>query len=91
MVCFNNCTIPRCGDGIVTADEAYDDGNDVDGDECTNTCQRAVCGDGIVYGTDPMTAMMWILTGVLQCETAVCGDGIIHDGVETCDAGTQDW
>lgn len=39
---------PQCGDGIVDADEACDDGNDVDDDGCRNNCTVPVCGDGIL-------------------------------------------
>ena len=36
--CRKNCTIPRCGDGILDAGEACDDGNTVDGDGCSSSC-----------------------------------------------------
>jgi cysteine-rich repeat protein len=40
---------PICGNGVVEAGEACDDGNDVDTDECLATCVAASCGDGFVY------------------------------------------
>jgi cysteine-rich repeat protein len=46
--CDNNCTITRCGNGVVTLGEVCDDANTVDGDGCNNTCTRPVCGDCIV-------------------------------------------
>jgi hypothetical protein len=36
------CVAARCGDGIVTAGEACDDGNSVDSDSCTNACQAGL-------------------------------------------------
>ncbi len=41
---------PLCGDGIVDAGEACDDGNWADGDGCEADCTEtpALCGDGVV-------------------------------------------
>ncbi len=36
--CRLNCTIPRCGDGILDGGEVCDDGNTTDGDGCSATC-----------------------------------------------------
>jgi cysteine-rich repeat protein len=36
-----------CGNGVVEAGEACDDGNRDDGDGCTHRCTLPVCGDGI--------------------------------------------
>ncbi len=53
--CRSDCTLPRCGDGIVdsAAGEACDDGNLTNSDACPDgvggTCQPATCGDGIVW------------------------------------------
>lgn len=41
--------VRECGNGIVEAEEACDDGNAVDTDDCTSACRLAVCGDGIVW------------------------------------------
>ncbi len=49
-----------CGDGIVDAGEACDDGNRNDNDACTNRCTVNTCGDGVMnvgveecdYGAD---------------------------------------
>ncbi|WP_434423440.1 DUF4215 domain-containing protein [Nannocystis pusilla] len=49
--------VPVCGDGIVSGDEACDDGNQIDDDCCTNTCTKGqaepgqVCWTVIVEGT----------------------------------------
>ncbi|MEL7370585.1 MAG: CARDB domain-containing protein, partial [Myxococcota bacterium] len=37
-----------CGNGVVDAGEACDDGNFVSGDGCTATCVVEFCGDGII-------------------------------------------
>ncbi len=45
--CRTDCTLPRCGDGIVDTDEECDDDNRVADDACSNECREAYCGDGI--------------------------------------------
>jgi cysteine-rich repeat protein len=37
--CRPDCTIPRCGDGILDAGEACDDGNTIGGDGCAADCK----------------------------------------------------
>jgi cysteine-rich repeat protein len=37
--CRTNCTVPRCGDGILDGGEACDDGNTVGGDGCSALCR----------------------------------------------------
>jgi cysteine-rich repeat protein len=39
--CRTNCTIPRCGDGILDGGEVCDDGNNVNGDGCSSDCLSA--------------------------------------------------
>ena len=84
-----------CGDGVVQAGEACDDGNQDDGDACLSSCVAASCGDGAVQ------------VGVEECDEGEdngfgvydgctpwctlgphCGDGFI-DGDETCDDGND--
>jgi cysteine-rich repeat protein len=36
--CRLDCTMPKCGDGILDAGETCDDGNNVDGDGCSADC-----------------------------------------------------
>lgn len=36
--CRTDCTIPRCGDGILDAGEVCDDGNESSGDGCAASC-----------------------------------------------------
>ncbi|MBL9106688.1 MAG: hypothetical protein JNL82_37550 [Myxococcales bacterium] len=81
---------PGCGNGVVDAGEACDDGDDVDADECTNACGLPRCGDGVVQAPEacddgdaddadecPGT-----------CAEARCGDGFVWAaGMEACDDG----
>src|SRR5688572_5033684 len=46
--CRNDCTLPRCGDGIKDAGEPCDDGNRIEDDACSSRCTVAECGDRIV-------------------------------------------
>ncbi len=36
--CRKDCTVPRCGDGILDGGEVCDDGNTIGGDGCSSTC-----------------------------------------------------
>src|SRR5262249_23319606 len=53
--CDSNCTTTRCGNGVVTAGEACDDGNLAAGDCCSATCtfeaSGTACDDGDVCTT----------------------------------------
>ncbi|MBR6421466.1 LamG domain-containing protein [bacterium] len=48
-VCRPNCTVSRCGDGVLDKDanEECDDGNDNDHDSCKNDCTFNRCNDGV--------------------------------------------
>src|SRR5262245_54612628 len=37
-----------CGNGVLEAGEACDDGNTIDGDGCDHNCTFTACGNGIV-------------------------------------------
>jgi cysteine-rich repeat protein len=65
--------LPFCGNGIVEANEACDDGNNSNTDTCLANCQLAECGDGFVR------------TGAEECEppgTDGCGSDCV-----LCDPG----
>jgi cysteine-rich repeat protein len=73
----------QCGDGVVDAGEACDDGNRDNTDGCPDdpaaggTCQPAACGDGHIYD------------GIEECDTAnlggvTCQDLGYNGGTLTC-------
>lgn len=62
-----------CGDGVVNAGEACDDGNDVSGDGCSATCTVE-----IGWRCDP--------PGAPCIDFPNCGNGVVDDG-EACDEG----
>ncbi len=90
--------LPRCGDGIVDANEACDEGASVNDDTrfCKEDCTLNVCGDGKLF-------IGWELCdqgegnsdeyGSLcrsQCEPgARCGDHKLQPEFETCDLGSD--
>ncbi len=82
----------ECGNGIVEADEACDDGNADNSDDCLDSCEMARCGDGVIQsgveecddgndidGDDCLNA----------CTKARCGDGVVFDETEACDEGGE--
>ena len=65
---------PGCGDGVLTPDEACDDGNRLSGDGCAADCSR----------TEP--GFSCAAAGRNCSPIAVCGDGIVAVN-EQCDDG----
>ena len=70
----NMAAPPGCGDGVLAADEACDDGNTTSGDGCSANCLRVEPG----YSCVP--------AGQLCHEIAHCGDGVAVPP-EQCDDG----
>lgn len=89
--CLSDCTLARCGDGIVQpAIEECDDGNTSNSDSCLNDCRDAWCGDGFTWdgveecddsNGDEQDACL------STCHAASCGDGHVWLDVESCDDG----
>jgi cysteine-rich repeat protein len=84
-----------CGNGVLDPGEECDDGNILDGDDCSAACivslHLAVCGDGVVQegeGCDDGYANSDRAPNAcrLTCVPAFCGDGVIDDN-EVCDDG----
>jgi cysteine-rich repeat protein len=44
--------ITRCGNGVVEAFEACDDGDAIEGNGCDTNCTVSACGNGILAGTE---------------------------------------
>lgn len=98
-----NVASPRCGNGILEAGEACDDGPDNAADvpnACRLDCRLPTCGDGVVddaFGevcddgnSDLGDGCPSGPTGT--CTPARCGDGVIwaaSEGGEECDDGEE--
>jgi cysteine-rich repeat protein len=78
-----------CGDGVITGDEACDDGNGDNLDGCLNDCTHASCGDGFVQAgiEDCEDGNEDDSDDCVDCHQARCGDGVVYAGQEQCDAG----
>jgi cysteine-rich repeat protein len=81
---------PICGDGVVDADEACDDGaaNGPAGD-CTQACEVPSCGDGFVHPSEACDDGNAANDDacLADCTLASCGDGHVQQGIELCDDG----
>ena len=98
------CVAVGCGNSVVEAGEACDDGNQINTDSCTTVCTVAACGDGFVQaaegcdeGNTVTEACAYGETSCTICDatcasvagaTSFCGDGILA-GAETCDDGNS--
>jgi cysteine-rich repeat protein len=77
-----------CGDGIVDAGEACDDGNSVDNDACTNACKLADCGDAIVGPGETCDDGNSVDNDACSNACVPCGDGVVQPP-EECDDGGE--
>ena len=80
----------RCGDGVVQAPEACDDGNAVDGDGCESTCTLS-CGNGRVDGAEQCDDANAVAADGCEADCTLspgCGNGTL-DGQEQCDDGNN--
>lgn len=79
----------QCGNGVVEAGEACDDGNGDDGDSCLSTCVEARCGDGFIERTVELCDPGGVDGGAgctSNCTVPTCGNGTV-EGLEQCDDG----
>ena len=99
--CLSDCTLARCGDGVVRRDlaedqpgfEFCDDANGLQTDACLNNCTLARCGDGHVQaGVEGCDDGNEVDTDGCRndCTVQRCGDGVIAEGIEACDDGNRD-
>jgi cysteine-rich repeat protein len=86
--CSAFCQQARCGDGIVGAGEACDDGNAINNDACTNFCTVRACGNGVVNAGEECDDANLIDTDSCSndCRSTGCGNSLVG-GTETCDNG----
>ena len=85
------CVAALCGNGMMNAGEACDDGNDIETDACTSACVAARCGDSLVRtGVEQCDDGNTVDTDACTnaCTTARCGDSIMQAG-EACDDGNM--
>lgn len=83
-----------CGDGIVTGDEACDDGNRIDGDRCSADCSSdESCGNGVLDIIAGETCDDGnVLSGdncSPDCQLEACSNRVV-DVNEECDSGGVD-
>ena len=82
---------PGCGDGILDAGEACDDGNHIDDDGCEHDCTVSthVCGNGILEWHESCDDGNSVNTDdcLATCVLPTCGDGYAWAGHEPCDDG----
>ncbi|MBM3525087.1 MAG: DUF4215 domain-containing protein, partial [Alphaproteobacteria bacterium] len=77
-----------CGDGVVTMNEACDDGNLVDDDGCDSNCTATACGNGILTMGEACDDGNLVEGDGCDsnCTATACGNGITTMG-EACDDG----
>ena len=99
--CRNDCTLARCGDGVVCSGgdcrtgpgggaEVCDDGNTTETDACLNDCSPASCGDGIVWqGVEDCDDQNTNNNDAClnTCIAAACGDGVLCSDFVSCTTG----
>jgi cysteine-rich repeat protein len=85
----STCIKSSCGDGVVEAGEACDDGNQNDDDDCLQACRLNTCGDGRVNlrteGCDDGNGASGDGCDS-NCTVTACGNGVVTAG-EVCDDG----
>jgi uncharacterized protein (TIGR03382 family) len=90
--CLPDCTVARCGDGLVRLGvEACDDANTIEDDECTKACALTTCGNARLDPGEPCDDGNLDDTDACSntCLPARCGDGHVFLGHEACDDGNS--
>lgn len=90
--CLSDCTLAKCGDGILAGVEDCDDGNAEDTDACVTGCIAATCGDGFtqagVEDCDDGNEEDGDACSSVCAAGAGCGNGEVDAG-EDCDDGNR--
>lgn len=94
--CLSDCTLPKCGDGVVRiGSEDCDDGNADDTDACVSGCVAASCGDGFVQaGVEDCDDNNTVDGDACSstCTAGVgCGNNIVEADEECDDGNTNDF
>jgi cysteine-rich repeat protein len=87
--CDANCTPTGCGNGVLTAGEACDDGNQIAGDGCDASCAaEGRCGDGLQQAGEACDDGNDVDGDGCDtnCTATGCGNGVVTAG-EACDDG----
>jgi len=93
--CLNDCTLAKCGDGVIRAGlEDCDDANADDTDSCVTGCLEASCGDGFTFVgaedcDDGNEEDGDACSSACTAGAAGCGNGRVDAG-EDCDDGNED-
>lgn len=78
------CQAPSCGDGVVQAGEACDDGGE--SPTCNADCTATGCGDGFVTGDEECDDAGESATCDADCTAVECGDAVVNPTAnEMCD------
>ncbi|HXC50057.1 MAG TPA: DUF4215 domain-containing protein [Candidatus Limnocylindrales bacterium] len=88
--CDSNCTLPACGNGVVSPGEGCDDGNRADSDGCDSNCTPTACGNGVRAGAEQCDDGNLVDDDGCDanCRPSGCGNGTAGAG-EACDDGDQ--
>jgi len=76
----NTCTL--CGNGVVDAGEACDDGNTYEEDGCTSTCELNECADNVIFAVG--------VYGTTSCDQRCASEGMACVGIGTDSGATNE-
>ena len=77
-----------CGNGVVEAPEACDDGNTADGDGCNATCSAISCASASQCDDSDGASVDTCTAGVCIHTYPICGNGLVESPEECDDSNT---